>query len=117
MSFSACDGQCLAASSELREVSSNSRVERECSQSTHHKQSAKNVCISEPSEFSQGLLEGVGNVVSVAKYSWFKSMSQIIGLTAAWQQSKVEGNPMGANTACSAKTNPNLVHTEFNFFL
>ena len=44
-------------------------------------------------------------------------MSQIVGLTAAWQQSKVEGNPMGANTASNAKTNTNPVHTEFNFFL
>ena len=44
-------------------------------------------------------------------------MSQIVGLTAAWQQSKVEGNPVGVNTACNAKTNPNPVHTEFNFFL
>ena len=44
-------------------------------------------------------------------------MSQIVGLTATWQQDKVEGNPTGANTASNAKTNPNSVHTEFNFFL
>ena len=75
------------------------------------------MCISEPSKFSWDLLEGVGSNVSVPKYSWFKSMSQIVGLTAAWQQSKVEGNPVGANTVCNAKTNPNPVHTEFNFFL
>ena len=92
-------------------------METECSESTQHKQNTKIVCISEPSKYSQDLLRGVGNVVSVPKYSWFKSMSQIVGLTAAWQQSKVEGNPVGANTACNAKTNPNPVHTEFNFFL
>ena len=65
VSFSARDGQCLAASSELREVSSNSWVERECQQSTHDKQSAKDVCISEPSKFSRDSLEGVGSNVSV----------------------------------------------------
>ena len=44
-------------------------------------------------------------------------MSQIVGLTAAWQQNKVEENRMGANTTGNAKTNSNPVHTEFNFFL
>ena len=44
-------------------------------------------------------------------------MSQIFGLTAAWQQNKVEENPVGANIAGNAKTNFNPVHTEFNFFL
>ena len=62
-------------------------------------------------------LRGVGSNVSVPRFSWFKSMSQIVGLTATWQQDKVEGNPMGANTASNAKTNSNPVHTEFNFFL
>ena len=117
MLFSVRDGQCLTAASEFREVSSNSRVESECSQGTHHKQSAKSVCTSDPSEFSRDLLGGVGSNVSVPKFSWFKSMSQIVGLTAAWQQNKVEGNPVGANTTGNAKTNSNPVHTEFNFFL
>ena len=116
-SLSVREGQCLATTSEFRELSSNSQVETGCSQGIHHKQNAKVVCMSKPSEYSRDLLRGVGNVVSVPKYSWFKSMSQIVGLTAAWQQSKVEGNPIGANTACNAKTNPNPVHTEFNFFL
>ena len=75
------------------------------------------MCISEPSEFSRDSLGGFGSNVSVPKFSWFKSMSQIVGLTAAWQQNKVEGNPMGANTASNAKTNSNPVYTEFNFFL
>ena len=44
-------------------------------------------------------------------------MSQIVGLPATWQQDKVEGNPVGANTASNAETNSNPVHTEFNFFL
>ena len=86
VSFGVRNSQCLAAASEFREVSSNSRVESECSQGTHHKQSAKSVCISEPSEFSRDSLGGVGNNVSVPKFSWFKSMSQIVGLTAAWHQ-------------------------------
>ena len=117
MSFGVRNGQCLVAASGFREVSSNSRVESECSQGTHHKQSAQSVCISEPSEFSRDSLGGVGSNVSVPKFSWLKSMSQIVGLTAAWLQSKVEGNPRGANTASNAKTNSNPVHTEFNFFL
>ena len=117
VSLSFRDGQCLAMTSKFRELSSNSQVETGCSQGTHHKQNAKVVCMSEPSEYSWDSLRGVGNVVSVPNYSWSKSMSQIVGLTDAWQQSKVEGNPMGANTACNAKTNPNPVHTEFNFFL
>ena len=110
-------GQCLTATSECREVSSNSWVESECSQGTHHKQSTKSVCISEPSEFSRDSPGGVGSNVSVPKFSWFKSMSQIFLLTAPWQQNKVEGNPMGANSASNAKRNSNPVHTEFNFFL
>ena len=117
VSFGVPNSQCWTAASELREVSSYSQVESECSQDTHHEQSIKSVCISEPSEFSQDSLGGVGSNVSVPKFSWFKSMSQIVGLTAAWQQSKVEGNPRGANTASNAKTNSNPVHTEFNFFL
>ena len=117
VSFSDRDGQCLAISSEFRELSSNSQVETECSEGTQHKQNTKIVCISEPSEYSQDSLGGVGSNVSVPRFSWFKSMSQIVGLTATWQQDKVEGNPMGANTASNAKTNSNPVHTEFNFFL
>ena len=117
VSFGVPNSQCWTAASEFQEVSSNSRVKSECSQGTQHKQSTKSVCISEPSEFLRDSLGGVGNNVSVPKFSWFKSMSQIVGLTAAWQQSKVEGNPRGANTASNAKTNSNSVHTEFNFFL
>ena len=111
------DSQCLAMASEFRELSPNSRVETECSEGTQKKQDTKPVCISEPSEYSRDSLGGVGSNVSVPRFSWFKSMSQIVGLTATWQQDKVEGNPMGANTASNAKTNSNPVHTEFNFFL
>ena len=88
-----------------------------CSEGTQKKQHTKPVCISEPSEYSRDSLGGVGSNVSVPSFSWFKSMSQIVGLTATWQQDKVEGNPTGANTASNAKTNSNPVHTEFNFFL
>ena len=111
------DGQCLAMVSEFQELSSNSQVETECSEGTQHKQNIKFVCVSEPSEYSWDLLGGVGSNVSVPRFSWFKSMSQIVGLTATWQQDKVERNPTGANTASNAKANSNPVHTEFNFFL
>ena len=116
MSFGGRDGQCLATVSNFRELSPNSRAETECSEGTQKKQHTKPVCISEPNEYSQDSLIGVGNNVSVPSFSWFKSMSQIVGLTATWQD-KVEGNPMGANTASNAKININPVHTEFNFFL
>ena len=111
------EGQCLATVSEFQELSSNSRVETECLEGTQQKQNTKFVCISEPSEYSQDLLGGVGSNVSVPSFSWFKNMTQIVGLTATWQQDKVEGNPTGASTASNAKTNTNPVHTEFNFFL
>ena len=110
------DGQCLATVSEFRELSPNSRVEMECSEGTQKKQHTRPMCIGEPSEYWQDSLKGVGNNVSVPSFSWFKSMSQIVGLTATWQD-KVEGNPTGAGTASNAKINTNPVHTEFNFFL
>ena len=78
-------------------------------------QHTRPVCVGEPSEYSQDS-PGVGNNVSVPSFSWLKSMSQIVGLTATWQD-KVEGNPTGANTAGNAKVNISPVHTEFNFFL
>ena len=116
VSFGDRDGQCLAMASEFRELSPNSRVETECSEGTQKKHHTRPVCIGEPSEYSQDSLGGVGNNVSVPSFSWFKSMSQIVGLTVTWQD-KVEGNPTGAGTASNAKINPNPVHTEFNFFL
>ena len=116
MTFGDRDGQCLVTVSEFRELSPNSWVEMEGSEGTQKKQHTKPVCISEPSEYLQDSLKGVGNNVSVPSFSWFKSMSQIVGLTATWQD-KVEGNPTGADTASNAKINTNPVHTEFNFFL
>ena len=110
------DGQCLVTVSEFRELSPNLWVETEGSEGAQKKQHTKPVCISEPSEYSQDSLKDVGNNVSVPSFSWFKSMSQIVGLTATWQD-KVEGNPTGACTASNAKVNTNPVHTEFNFFL
>ena len=103
--------------SEFRELSPNSWVETECSEGTQQNQNTKLVCTSKSSEYSRDLLGGVGSNVSFPRFSWFQSMSQIVGLTPTWQQDKVEGNPTGANTASNAKTNPNPVHTEFNFFL
>ena len=78
-------------------------------------QRTKPVYVGEPSEYWRDS-SGVGNNVSVPGFSWFKSMSQIVGLTATLQD-KVEGNPMGANTAGNAKVNISPVDTEFNFFL
>ena len=117
VSFSDRDGQCLATASEFRELSANSRGETEYSEGTQQKQNTKLVCTSKPSEYSPDSLGGVGNNVSVPSFSWFKNMSQIVGLTATWQQDRVEGNPTGASTASNAKTNSNPVQTEFNFFL
>ena len=117
VSFGDRDGQCWVMASEFRELSPNSRVKTGCSEGTQKRQYTKPVCIGEPSEYSRDSLGGVGNNVSVPSFSWFKSMSQIVGLTATWQQGKVEGNPTGADTASNAKTNTNPVHTEFNFFL
>ena len=91
-------------------------MEKECSEGTQKKQQTKAVCISKPSEYSWDSLKCVGNNVSVPSFSWFKSMSQIVGLTATWQD-KDEGNSTGANTASSVKINTNPVHTEFNFFI
>ena len=107
------DGRCLRTVSEFRELSPNSRVVTQASDDRH--QYTKPGCISEPSKYSRDSL-GVGNNVSVSSFSWLKSMSQIVGLTATWQD-KVEGNPTGANTASNAKVNISPVHTEFNFFL
>ena len=117
VSFSDPDDQCSVMASEFQELSPNSRVVTECSEGTQKKHHTRPVCISEPSEYSWDSLGGVGNNVSVPSFSWFKCMSQIVGLTATWQQEKVEGNPTGVNTASNAKTNSNPVHTEFNFFL
>ena len=116
-SFGDRDDQCWVTANEFRELSPNSRVEMECLEGTQKKHHTRPVCISEPSEYSRDSLGGVGSNVSVPSFSWFKSMSQIVGLTATWQQDKVEGNPTGASTASNAKTNTNPLHTEFNFFL
>ena len=105
----------LATVSEFRELSPNSRVVTEASEGRQKKQHTSSVCVGEPSEYSRDSL-GVGNNVSVPSFSWLKSMSQIVGLTATWHD-KVEGNPTGANTASNAKINISPVHTEFNFFL
>ena len=66
---------------------------------------------------SQNSLTAKGKYVSVPKFSWVNSMTQIVGLAAAWHQGKVEGNPVGTNGAGSPKTNKTSVHAEFNFFL
>ena len=115
VTFGDRDGQCLVTVSEFRELSPNSQVETEGSEGRQKKHHIRPVCSGEPSEYSRDSL-GVGNNVLVLSFSWFKSMSQIVGLTATWQD-KVEGNPTAAGTASNAKVNINPVHTEFNFFL
>ena len=115
VTFGDRDGQCLVTVSKFRELSPKSRVETEGSEDREKKHDITHVCSGEPSEYSRDLL-GVGNNVSVPCFSWFKSMSQIVGLTATWQD-KVEGNPTAAGTASNAKVNTNPVRTEFNFFL
>ena len=115
VTFGDCDGQCLVTVSEFRELSPNSRVVTKGSGDKQKKQHTTPVCIGESSEYSQDSLH-VGNNVSVPSFSWLKSMSQIVGLTATWQD-KVEGNPTAVGTASNAKVNINPVHTEFNFFL
>ena len=89
MSFGDSDGRCSVAVSEFRELSPNSREVMEFSEGRQKKHHTRPVCIGESSEYSWDSLEGVGNNVSVPRFSWFKSMSQIVGLTATWQQDKV----------------------------
>ena len=115
VSFGDRDGHCSVVISEFRKLSPNSRVVTEASEGRQKKQHTRPVCVGEPSEYSRDSL-GVGNNVSVPNFSWLKNMSQIVGLTAIWQD-KVEGNLTGANTASNAKVNISPVNTEFNFFL
>ena len=114
VTFGAHDGQCIVTVSEFRELSPNSRVVMEGSGDKQQQHTAP-VCIDKSSEYSRDSLH-VGNNVSVPSFSWFKSMSQIVGLTATWHD-KVEGNHTAVGTASNAKVNINPVHTEFNFFL
>ena len=71
----------------------------------------------ESREDSQNSLTAKGKNVSVPKFSWVNSMTQIVGLAAAWHQGKVEGSPVGTSGAGNPKTNKTSVHAEFNFFL
>ena len=114
MTFGDPDGQCLLTVSKFRELSPNSRVVTN-SDDDRQQQNSAPVCIDESSEYLWDSLH-VGNNVSVPSFSWFKSMSQIVGLTATWH-SKVEGNPSAVGTASNAKVNISPVHTEFSFFL
>ena len=65
----------------------------------------KAICRGDSSKFSRESSNCVGSNVSVPRLLWFKNMSKIVGLTAAWQHGKVEGASMGANTARKAKVN------------
>ena len=78
VSFGDREGQCLAMASKFRELSPNSRVETECSEAARKNQHTKSVCIGEPSKYSQDLLRGVGNNVSVPSFSWFKACHKLL---------------------------------------
>ena len=69
VTFGDRDSQSLVTVSEFQELSPNSRVETEGSEGTQKKQHTKPVCVSEPSEYSQDSLKGVGNNVSVPSFS------------------------------------------------
>ena len=114
VTFGDHDSQCLVTVSKLRELSPKSWLVTEGT-GNEQQQHTTPVCIDESSEYSRDSLH-VGNNVSVPSFSWLKSMSQIVGLTATWPD-KVEGNPTAVGTASNAKVNINPVHTEFNFFL
>ena len=115
MSFSDLDSQCV--------VTARKNFLQTCGwrlnvQKAHSRSKTQSLCASaSPANIQGDSLGAIVSNVSVPSFSWFKSMSQIFGLTATWQQDKVEGNPTGANTASNAKPNSNPVHTEFNFFL
>ena len=113
--------------SEYSEASPDSRVtgtvsELETTRNHRHcsgtgLQETQIACKGNSSESSLESSNGVGINVSVPKLSWFKNVSKLVGLTAAWQHDKVEGATMGTNTVSTAKVNNNSVHIEFNFFL
>ena len=116
--------QCLGGISESEEHSLKSRVYFTVKEADDELQMVENNKITtlketngESSEPSQNSLEFKGKSVSVPKFSWINSMTQIVGLAAAWHQGKGEGDPMGTNNAGSPKTNKTSVHAEFNFFL
>ena len=116
MNIDRCD-QCLKKTSKFREHSTNSWGKADAPVLTQEDVSSLSKCKDIYSKSSRNLSSCVGKNVSVPKFSWFKSMSQIVGLTAAGHQDKVEGSPMGTNTASTSKTNITSVHSEFNFFL
>ena len=85
VSFGDRDGQCSEIVSEFRELSPSSWEVTKLSEGTQKNHHTRPVCIGEPSEYSWDSLGGVDNNVVVPSFSWFKSMSQIVGLTATWQ--------------------------------
>ena len=117
-------GQCLGRTSESEEHLLKSRVncstnevEDKLLTTSLSKDTTSGDRVSNFSEFSRKSLGNKGNKVSVPKLSWINSMTRIVGLTAAWHQGKVEGDPVGTNIAGSPKVNKKPVHAEFNFFL
>ena len=116
--------QQLGEISEIEEHSPKSRVNLytkevgdEFQMVEHSKVTTLKEANGESNKPSQNSLEPKGKNVSVPKFSWMNSMTQIVGLAAAWHQGKVEGSPVGTNSAGSPNSNKTSVHAEFNFFL
>ena len=109
MDIDLCD-QCLTKTSKSREYSANLRMKADTLEVVQEEVGTLKKCSGKYSKSLRNLSSCVSKNVSVPKFSWFKSMSQIVDLTAAWHQDEVE-----ANTASSTKTNITSVHS--NFFL
>ena len=95
--------KCSKHSTELYEglITNTADVQACPLQQSLHNNTLQVACGGDSSESSTHLpkcVKCIGNNVSVSKFSWLKSMSQIVALTAAWHQDKVEGSLMGANT-------------------
>ena len=101
-----CEG-CLTITSEFREHLLKSQMEWTVKGPNTQGQVGARVqdssyiqatCKGDSSKSSRESSISSGNNVSVPKFLWFKSMSEIVGLTAAWHQNKVEGSLVEVNT-------------------
>ena len=116
--------QCLGRTSKSEEHSLKSQinlsmdeVEGKLQMTSPNRDKTLDDCVCDFSKSSRKSLDNKGNNVSVPKLSWMNTMTQIVGLAAAWHHGKVEADPVGTNIAGSSKVNKKPVHAEFNFFL
>ena len=92
-------------------------VEDKLQMTTRSKSTTLDDTVSDFSESSGKSLGYKGNNVSVPKLSWINSMTQIVGLAAAWHQGKVEGHHVGTNIAGSPKANKNqFMQSSISFY-